>query len=301
MVGTAGCSNAAGGSGMDDQTKTEHKYVADICGEEHKCKVAGCTEHGYTHPAYMNVTGDFEGQCFIESDADWYYDNDRNTKFTNHYNDANQYIDCKVAELNKLLQKKDTGSALSNQISIALNNFNNKTTISQNIDNNYNVLAPIFKAMRNSLTANVDYNRFNVSYWQLAGDAYKNSFGKYVTNDSFTSLDELKNKPTNFFVQELPDAGLSYQSATNSQQATKRMNDYLSTIAYNTNTNVTVLKKVVELALYNESLYGLNDHAVAARANNQGLNNNQRTLMTFDSKITDISLYNIQNIDDRTM
>ena len=51
------------------------------------------------------------------------------------------------------------------------------------------------------------------------------------------------------------------------------MNNYLDTIADKTDTDIDVLKKIVQLALYNESLYGLNDHAVRANVDNQNLNN----------------------------
>lgn len=296
IVGTAGCSNAAGGNEIDGG-KPPVGPTTDICGLVHK---------DFQHPAYMYDTGDFGGQRFVESNANWFDDNqtDKNAKFTEHYDDADQYIDCKVAKLQTLLQE-NTGSDLFNPINAALENFNNGTSISQKIDNNYNVLAPIFAAMSDQLN-DTDFNRFNVSYYKLAADAFNQSIGVYATTDSnkrqFTTNSEMI-ESNNFFAQEITDANLSYAEATDRSQAITRMNSYLTTIANNTETNLEVLKKVVELALYNESLYGLNDYTVQCGLRDSRLDYTQRRLNIFHIKVSKATynISNIQSIDDRTM
>lgn len=76
-------------------------------------------------------------------------------------------------------------------------------------------------------------------------------------------------------------------------QAKIEMNNILNLAAANLSADVTVLKKVVELALYNESLYGLNDMAKRCDVNVSGLYNNQRSLGDFKVIIDDQA--NIQN------
>lgn len=304
MVGTVGCSNAAGGSEITNggDQNVEHKFVADICGEEHKCKVAGCIEHGYTHPAYMNVTAEFEGQRFVEAGTDWQTDNQGYTKYTARYNDADKYINCKVTELNNLWQKNNTGSALSNQIGNALSNFNNGASISGKINNNYAALAPVFVTMEDNLTASSsrDYNRFKASYHKLAANAYNNSLGhlKNSPDNSVLTNKEMKNLPENPFVDEVIAAGLTYDEL-DVKEAQNIMNNSLTLIAQKTTTNTALLKKVVELALYNESLYGLND---LAKLDNVVFRETLRQMDVFDDKIYDERRKTrMQSIDDRTM
>lgn len=299
-----GCSNAAGGSEITNggDPKVEHKFVADICGEEHKCKVAGCTEHGYTHPAYMNITTDFGGQRFVESNADWFYDGqyDKNTKFTDHYNAANQYINCKVAELQKLWEEANTNSPLSSQIGIALKDFDKGVSLNQRITSHYDALAPVFASMAKTMkNVNGNIHPFNATYHKLAARAYNQSLGDYKGSTGLKSNMEMQNMTDNFFVDELKMANLSYTQLTD-QYAETLMKQYLSTIAANTNTEPELLKKVVELALVNESFYGLNDYARTINVSNQSLAN-ERSLDTFYDKIT--YQYNSMNysLNDRTM
>ena len=92
-------------------------------------------------------------------------------------------------------------------------------------------------------------------------------------------------------------ANLSYNELT-VDKAKAIMNKSLNNIAGMTNTDSAVLKKVVELALYNESLYGLNDMAADDRVNNQTLRSERRA----DAfRIIINSVAATQNFDDRTM
>lgn len=262
-------------------------------------------------PAYY-IDEEFGGQRFVDTE-DWYHDDvaTKNQKFTARYKDAGQYLDSKVDELQKLWQEKNTGSALSNQIGTALSNFNQGTTIDEQIKGNYDTLAPVFAMMGDSLiedvnVVSVDFHRFNVSYQKLAADAFNQSIGKYALNETkkfFKTNTEIANTYGSVWDYELDYANLTYTEAADRDQAKARMNGYLTTLASQTNTDMTVLKKVVELALYNESLYGLNDFAVQCGVSNSGLNKIQRSLNTFDHKV-DHATYSIsdtQSLDDRMM
>lgn len=265
-----GCSGASGGNDIENDGGN-----------------GGNQQNGWQQPAFY-INEEFGGQRFVESNADWFYDaqNDKNTKYAAHYADANQYIDGKVTELQKLWQEKDTGSALSNQINTALASFNNGTSIGQNINNNYDALAPVFASMTRTMKdVNGSIHPFNATYHKLAAYAYNQSIGAYKNSIDFQSNKEMRNMPENYFVDELGYANLSYNELTDTYARTL-MNQYLSTIAFNTNTDQTVLKKVVELALVNESLYGLNDYADRTKVTKQDFAY-QRSLFAFYDKIAD--------------
>lgn len=282
IAGNVSCSNAAGGNSTE--------FDGNSGGQT-----------GYTKPDYMNVDVTFGGQRFIEENGCFNKNPNKGANFNTYYTNAKAFMTNEVTSLKNLVASSNSGSTLSGQITTLLQNYNQSSSITDNIDQNYTALTPVFKAMRNSLTDDEDYNRFNISYWKLAADAYNQSLGEYANETTFTTNDELRNKSTNLFVQKLGAAGLDYAAANDSKQAETRMKNCLNTIAYETNTNVNVLTEIVKLALYNESLYGLNDHAVQGGVNNQNLNNDQRSLRTFNNKIADYSLYNMQSIDDRTM
>lgn len=294
IAGNVSCSNSVGGSTVEYPIVTPPTLPKDD------------TES--TWPSYY-INKDFGGQQFVEKDANWYNSSNGNQEFTAHYNTANEFINKKVKELQKLWQEKNTGSTLSNQINITLNSFNKGSTIAAQINNNYNALAPVFGIMTDNLldnAENIDFNRFNVSYYKLAADAFNQSVGKLAEGENkknFTTNTELIDDSSNFFASELNDAKLSYADATNRNNAVNRMNGYLNTIATKTNTNLDVLKKVVELALYNESLYGLNDFTVVCGVFNQGLTTTKRRLDIFQTAINNAtySISNVQNLDDRTM
>lgn len=251
----------------------------------------------------MNVTEEFGGQRFVEENAMWGLRNNRNTLFNDAYNSANQYIDGKVDELQKLWQETNTGSVLSDQINTALNNFNNGTSINENIENNYNALIPVFATMETTFLSDAQtFHAFNASYHKLAAHAYNQSLSERATETDFLANMEMQNLPENFFVDELNYAGLSYDELTDTYARTL-MNQYLSTIAVNTDTDQALLKKVVELALVNESLYGLNDYANRARVSNQDFTHERlydRFYMRINDKINNMTTMSY-NQDDRTM
>lgn len=224
----------------------------------------GNQQNGWQQPAYMNVTEEFGGQRFVEEKTNWLYDNQGYAKFTAHCDDAERYIADKVVELQKLWEEKNTGSALSSQINTALNNFNNGTSIDEKIINNYTAMAPVLVTMENNLLSDapVNYHRYKSSYYKLAANAYNKSLGHCENSPDNRVLTnkEMKNMPENFFVDVLNFANLTYNELT-VKKAQEIMNDSLMEVANKTNTDTAVLKKVVELAMYNESLYGLTDLA----------------------------------------
>lgn len=258
-------------------------------------------ETGWKQPAYMNVTEEFGGQRFVEEKTNWLYDNQGYTKFTAHCDDADKYIDGKVAELQKLWQETNTGSALSDQINTALNNFNNGTSIDEKITNNYTALAPVFATIEDNLSNDmVNYYRYTASYDKLAANAYNKSLGHWENSPDNRVLTnkEMKNLPENFFVYELGKANLSYNELT-VKKAQEIMNDSLMEVADKTTTDTAVLKKVVELAMYNESLYGLAD---LARFDNVVSRGRLRTFTIFADMIgQERNNTKTHNIDDRTM
>lgn len=81
------------------------------------------------------------------------------------------------------------------------------------------------------------------------------------------------------------------------------MKTSLNKISANTNASTAVLEKIIELALYNESLYGLNDYAKAEQVNSYSNN------LRHEHSINDIGDYidiyennKTRNLDDgRTM
>lgn len=90
-------------------------------------------------------------------------------------------------------------------------------------------------------------------------------------------------------------------TANNNREAKNTMTKTLNDIATRTSTDSTVLKKVVELALYNESLYGLNDFARVCKVNHTSLLP-ERTLDTlFELTLEEKQNIRAQSIDDRTM
>lgn len=243
-------------------------------------------ETGWKQPAYMNVTEEFGGQRFVAENAYWLRKDTRDDLFADANADANQYINGKVTELQKLWQETNTGSVLSDQINTALNNFNNGTSINENIENNYDALAPVFASMTKTMkSVSGSIHPFNATYHKLAAYAYNQSLSEYKNETTFQSNMEMRDKPENYFVDELNYAGLSYDELTDTYARTL-MNQYLSTIAVNTDTDQALLKKVVELALVNESLYGLNDYADRTKVTKQDFAY-QRSLFAFYDKIAD--------------
>ena len=288
IAGNVSCSNSAGG----DNSEFNGGYVGD-------------GDQTSKWPSYY-INTEFGGQRFTELTAKLYVDNNRDASFDKYYTNAKKFMNAKVDELANLVNNSDIGPFYG-QIQTLLQGYSKADTIKDNIEKNYTALAPIFKAMRNTLVNNEDFNRFNVSYYKLAADAFNQSLGDYSLDNSPQEFETNKEMvdTDNFFRSECKAANLSYVDATDHKKAIDRMNEYLKTITDKTYVDTAVLKKVVELALYNESLYGLNDQAVKAGVDvyNQGLKSNQRRLNDFNTKIgqATYSINNTQNHDDRTM
>ena len=288
IAGNVSCSNSAGG----DNSEFNGGYVGD-------------GDQTSKWPSYY-INTEFGGQRFTELTAKLYVDNNRDASFDKYYTNAKKFMNAKVDELANLVNNSDIGPFYG-QIQTLLQGYSKADTIKDNIEKNYTALAPIFKAMRNTLVNNEDFNRFNVSYYKLAADAFNQSLGDYSLDNSPQEFETNKEMvdTDNFFRSECKAANLSYVDATDHKKAIDRMNEYLKTITDKTYVDTAVLKKVVELALYNESLYGLNDQAVKAGVDvyNQGLKSNQRRLNDFNTKIgqATYSINNTQNLDDRTM
>lgn len=304
MAGNMGCKHPTdnGGYEIDDDRNQQGNQGNNGQQQGGNEQGNGEQQTGWREPDFY-INEELGGQRFIETSASWYYDeqDDKDQKFTTHYDNANQYINNKVAEIQELWQEKNTGSDLSNQIGTALGNFNIAASIVDNITNNYTALAPVFAGIENEFIKNdevAEFHSFNACYHKLAHNAYKNSKGNY-TLTACSSNKEMENS-NNYFNYELGLANLSYDEMT-IDKAKEIMNDSLTDIAQQTNTEAAVLKKVVELALYNESLYGLHDFAQINRVN---ITNSlsERSLFTFDGMITDVlSNTQTQSIDDRTM
>lgn len=246
--------------------------------------------------------GEFGGAQLIGEQEDWTYNYiDENTEFTKHYNAAQMFMNQKVNELQNELNGKDTTIPLYKEIDAALKKCTNNQDIAGNITNNYTALAPIFAGIENEFVKNdenVKFYSFNASYHKLAQNAYNQSMGVWHGANIPTNQ-EMKDD-NNVFNFELEQANLTYNEMT-VDKAKEIMNDSLTDVAQRTDTNTAVLKKAVELALYNESLYGLHDFA---QMNDINIANSlpQRSFRTFESTILDVlNNTQTQSIDDRTM
>ena len=288
IAGNVSCSNSAGG----DNTEFNGGYVGD-------------GDQTSKWPSYY-INTEFGGQRFVDTNEDWFDDNQdvKDEKFKKRYNNADQFINDKKEALQDLWSKKNNGSNLENKIYDALSNFNQGTTISSQIDNNYDAVAKVFaiidgQNMQDSTY--VDYYTFKAAYHKLAANAYTKAIGQYVNNtNDFPTLTETQGS---VFTAELKyvENGKYNSNTFTFEQASATMKKSLATIATRNYANSELLNKFVELALYNESLYGLNDHALVAQVNNQDLKSNKRELMTFLNKIEKASTTSIQSMNDRTM
>lgn len=139
--------------------------------------------------------------------------------------------------------------------------------IGYNVVGNYSALAPVFARFnqvfieRGEATDDYrDYYRYDASYMKLAHYAYNNSLGTANGSPLLKSNQEMANSPESYFAHKLADANFTYDELT-VNKAKAVMRESLTAVAAATNTNAAVLRKVVDLALYNESMYGL--HYVA--------------------------------------
>lgn len=256
---------------------------------------------GWKQPAYMNITEEFGGQRFVESDADWTsYAIDQDEEFKTHHTSAKTFMNKQVDALEQDL--KSESSILGTKIKAALDNFNSNSNIADNIDGNNKAIAKVFAEFEKNLSTTTSINRYRATYHLLAANAYNKSMGDWGVIKDYPTNKEITGADNSFFKSELKNAGnLNYDDLTadNNKKAKEIMKEALTLISDNTGINSAVLKKVVELALYNESLYGLHDFA---KINDVNINNAlpNRSLETLYDYITDEKT-NIQSIDDRTM
>ncbi|MBP3367273.1 MAG: hypothetical protein J6K96_09865 [Treponema sp.] len=252
------------------------------------------------YPAYY-IDEELGGQKFVAEDTEWYYEEQavKNQKFTDAYTMAQKFMRQKVTEL----QTAVTGQTDNNyykMIDTVLQKYNSEQNIADNINANYYAFAPLFDKMENVLLSNYtteDYHAYVASYYKLAHNAYNESLGMGKGSLALQANRDMKDLPENTYVSELAMANLSYNELT-VDKAKAIMNKSLNNIAGMTNTDSAVLKKVIELALYNESLYGLNDMVSNDKVNNQSLRYERRA---DEFKVIINSIAATQSIDDRTM
>lgn len=288
IAGNASCSQPSGDSGYE---------IDDNQGQQ-----GGNQQNQGQQPAYY-IDEALGGQRFAEEGAIW-QSNKGPQQFSSHYADAKKFIAGKVTELSAMI-KGQTSNDLYRAINQALVQYNNNLAIDKNITNNYNALAPIFARFEKTTTIDTDDTKlfqYRTSYQVLAAKAYNESLGHAKNKSWVPTNSEIKISGANdFFNEELVYANLSYEelTANNNQRAKSIMNSTLAEIANETGTNSAVLKKVVELALYNESLYGLHDLGLGD-VGDFTTSLEQRTLTNFYMKIIDTKT-STQSIDDRTM
>ncbi len=254
----------------------------------------------WQQPAFY-IDEELGGQQFVNRDTDLNYYN--LSSFNQSYKDAQKFMTKKVNELSEMVTGQ-TDVALYQEIDDALKNMNQGDNIGDNVQGNYTALATVFADLEKNhiyTDDNKKYNNYKCSYYKLAHKAYNESLPAEWHNNtgSFPANAEMRTDTNSFFVQQLAYSNYNYDSLT-VDEAKNCMNNTMNDIAYNTGVDSTVLKKFVELALYNESLYGLND--VANGCNLDVIRINDRHANTFDGYIR-AAKNNMQNytLDDRTM
>ncbi len=262
------------------------------------------------YPTYY-IDEEFGGQRFVAAGTEWFYDeaDKKDTEFATCYDNAKKFLTDKVTDL-----KNDLAAYPNNEyaktFSKALETYNTKKYISDNIAANYDALAPFLAALERPYVLNEDkmnYNKILASYHKLAHTAYNNSLGAYKdTKDYyyFRANGEMDHEHE-FGAGYAEELRLAGYGTTDISVTTARnnMNTYLNNMANSTNISSSVLKKALELALYNESLYGLNDFAKRCKVTDQNFTTTFRNLLQFDGRVMDIlessiSLNNLQSIDD---
>lgn len=307
MMGTAGCGNNAGGSTVEeeyhptpdkDHTQEETKTLKDMTADEIR--------------AQYNIS-DYSGIAFAPDNIDFARTDDQ-AKGPQLYNDAKIIMDKMVAELQNDLDNEYENEyiALMKQNLANSRNQNATTTyVGSDVKNNYLAYANIVAPLQNTFLTNnkeQDFNAFTACYEYLAVDAYKKSLGKYKNSKDFDT--DLANN--NSYKSSLNRASLTFANM-NDDFVRDKMDNLLSIIGETVNVDSKLIKKIVELALYNESLHGLHD--TAAKVGNIGLgsqrNYNYQALAgkygcfeshQFIGYIVDaMNQQKTQNLDDRTM
>ena len=267
-------------------------------------------ENEQKYPDYY-IDEEFGGQRFVDTNEDWYSDSQRNDKFNDRYENAQKFLRDKVTELRTDLAMEPNGSG-KNMIGYILDGYSVKR-ISNDIEANYTALAPFFKKWENIYEKRDDvdsFYRLQASYHKLAQRAYNNSLGAWSGNDEWPTNREMNKQSDPYGVakpelvkEELEFINLDSFDALPVSTAKNNINTYLDDIMNEINISKGTLSKVVELALYNESLYGLNDLAYRCDVSGQDFKHPQRSLSAFMGIIDKSkSTYQLQSIDDgRTM
>ncbi|MDE7292113.1 MAG: hypothetical protein K2N58_08725 [Treponemataceae bacterium] len=211
------------------------------------------------------------GQQFVDPNKPWIGGEIMETYYTDSYKNAQKFMAKKVTELSQEIAGQ-THIPLYQEIDTALKKFNTGDNIRDNITNNYTALAPVFADIENNQLLNSydskQWYDYKCSYYKLAHYAYNQPLGnfKYETSLLFPANNEMANDNYSLFVQLLGYANYDYDTLT-VPEAKRCINNTLNEVANNNGVDSTVLKKLMELALYNESLYGVNDLAKSANLN----------------------------------
>ena len=130
------------------------------------------------------VTGDYLGQCFIETDADGANHELITKRFDSAFTNAQKYMKQEVAKLQKDLHDKVTPDQIESNdfykaLDIALEkSTNNQQYIGDNVKNNSENFAQYFAVMEKPLKTDVEtYMKYKCSYYQLSHAAYNRSLG----------------------------------------------------------------------------------------------------------------------------
>ncbi|MCH5282224.1 MAG: hypothetical protein J1E59_01045 [Treponema sp.] len=251
IAGNVSCSNSSGGSTVEYPIVTPPTLPKDD------------TES--TWPSYY-INKDFGGQQFVDYNLDANTFN--KTKFDDSYKVAREFMATKVKELSNDIAGQ-TYIPMYEKIDAALKAMNKGNNIADNITNNYEALATVFADFeKNQLTnySEAEIYDYKTSYYKLADEAYNESLTKLYAHQVSISFpangDMYKGDSNSYFNNALAKANYDYDTLT-VDEAKKCMKNTLNDIANQNGVDSNVLKKFVELALYNESLYGLNDYTNA--------------------------------------
>ncbi len=302
ITGLTGCPSPTGNTAIEDDW---HDTGDDTNKDKDKDKGDITT----AFPDYY-VTGDYLGQRFIETDADGANHELITKRFDSAFTNAKKYMSQKVAELQKDLHDKVTPDQIeSNDFYKTLDTALKKSTndqqyIGDNVKNNSENFAQYFAVMEKTLKTDVEtYMKYKCSYYQLSHAAYNRSLGGFANTyygDDFPSNNGDMKEGSFFLTGKLADANISYQELT--QNTNQYMNQSLAIVARETFADQGLLKKAVELALYNESLYGLHDMAIQRGINQAQINSlTKRRTLSFNDKIQAVIEQQTKTIDDRTL
>ena len=237
----------------------------------------------WQQPDYY-IDEELGGQQFVDPNKPWRNGTPMLEYFNDSYANAQKFMAKKVTELSQEIAGQ-THIPLYQEIDTALKKFNTGDNIKDNITNNYTALAPVFADIEDKqlleIYDNKEWNDYKCSYYKLAHYAYNQSLCdcKYETSLRYPANNEMANDNYSLFVQLLGYANYDYDTLT-VPEAKRCINNTLNEVANNNGVDSTVLKKFMELALYNESLYGVNDLAKSANLNTTLRSQRKMTMFT---------------------